>query len=59
MAYPPIPEDSAWTTPTHSSAVMAASTADPFLLRISAAISEHRGTSVATAPGHQTTAVLI
>ena len=47
---PPIPEDSGWTAPTQSSAVMAASTAEPPLLRMSADRSEQMGTSVATPP---------
>ncbi len=47
---PPIPDDSGWTAPTQSSAVMAASTAEPPLLRMSADRSEQMGTSVATPP---------
>ena len=47
---PPIPDDSGWTAPTQSSAVMAASTAEPPLLRMSADKSEQMGTSVATPP---------
>ena len=46
---PPIPEDSAWTTPLQSMAVMAASTAEP-LRRIFADILVHTEASEDTAP---------
>ena len=52
-AHPPIPDDSALTAPTQSRAVMAASTADPLSLRISAAMSEHTATSADTAPDRE------
>ena len=47
-----MPLDSGCTAPTHSRAVMAASTAEPFFLKISADISEQIVESVATAPAH-------
>ena len=47
--HPPIPEDSGLTAPTHSMAVMAASTAVPLRSSTFPAISEHTATSVATA----------
>ena len=52
---PPIPDDSAWTTPTQRSAVMDASTAEPPLLRISADMSEQTGASVDTPPAKNKT----
>ena len=48
--HPPMPLDWGWTAPRQRRAVMAASTADPSLLRTSAAISVQSSESVATAP---------
>ena len=47
---PPMPEDSACTTPLHSMVVMAASTAEPFCFKILAPMSAQMAASEATAP---------
>ena len=49
-SYPPIPDDSACTTPVHNILVIAASTAEPPFSNICPPIDEHIEESAVTAP---------